>query len=69
MSKAISKGVHGWETSVRVAGPNKEVSEGKITVRWDLHPEEAPIVREMFRLASRENHGFKLLLTQLTAKG
>lgn len=67
MSRAISKGIH-------AGGPPyglrhiKDVSEGKVEVRWELDPEEAPVVREMRQLAVEENLGYKAIADRLSAR-
>jgi site-specific DNA recombinase len=47
----------------------KDLQAGKVEVRWELHPEEAPVVREMWRLAVQENLGFKAIGDRVSAMG
>lgn len=64
MSRAVSKGVH----AARAPYGLRRVYEGR-EVRWEIDPIEAPIVREMYRLAVEENLGFKSIADRLTDKG
>ena len=68
MSAAISKGVHVGRPPYGLR-PIKDVIEGKLVMRWELDPEEAPVVKEMYRLAVEENLGFKAIADKLSAKG
>jgi site-specific DNA recombinase len=68
MGTVISKGVHVGRPPYGLR-PVKDVTEGKVVMRWELDPEEAPVVREMFRLAVEENLGFKAIGDRLSAKG
>jgi len=68
MSTAISKGVHVGRNPYGLR-PIKDVTEGKVIMRWELDPEEAPVVREMYRLAVEENLGYKAIADRLSAKG
>ncbi|RJQ41540.1 MAG: recombinase family protein [Dehalococcoidia bacterium] len=68
MGRAISKGVHVGRPPYglkRVA----EVNQGKVTARWEIDPEEKPVVKEMVRLALEENLGYKAIGDKLTATG
>jgi site-specific DNA recombinase len=68
MGTAVSKGVHVGRPPYGLR-PVKEVIEGKVTVHWEIDPEEAPIVREMYRFAVEENLGHKAIADRLTDKG
>ena len=68
MSTAISKGVHVGRPPYGLR-PIKDITEGKVTIRWELDLEEAPAVREMYCLAVEENLGFKAIADKLSAKG
>ena len=68
MGTAVSKGVHVGRPPYGLR-PVKEVAEGKVVMHWEIDPEEAPIVREMYRLAVEENLGHKAIADRLTAKG
>ena len=68
MSKAVSKGVHVGRPPFGLQ-PVKDIKGNKIEVRWELHAEEASLVREMRRLAVEENLGFKAIADRLTAQG
>jgi hypothetical protein len=47
----------------------REIKGGKVETIWQLDPTEAPIAREMFRLATEENLGNKSIADRLTALG
>ena len=68
MSRAIVKGVHAARPPYGLR-PVREVNEGKVNVRWELDPEESPVVKEMVRLAIEENLGFKSIGDRLSSKG
>ena len=68
MSTAISKGVHVGRPPYGLR-PIKDVTAGKVTMRWELDPEEALVVREMYRLAVEENLGYKAIADRLSAIG
>jgi site-specific DNA recombinase len=68
MGTAVSKGVHVGRPPYGLR-PIKEVTEGKVVMHWEIDPEEAPVVREMYRLAVEENLGHKAIADRLTAKG
>lgn len=68
MSTAISKGVHVGRPPYGLR-PIKGVNGGEVEVRWELDPEEAPVVREMYPLAVEENLGYKAIADRLSAKG
>ena len=68
MGTAIRKGVHVGRPPYGLRSV-KDLQEGKVEVRWELHPEEAPVVREMCRLAVQENLGFKAIGDKLSAVG
>ncbi len=68
MGRAVSKGVHAARPPYGLR-PVREIKEGKIDVRWELDPDEAPIVREMRRLAMEENLGYKAIGDRLTSMG
>lgn len=68
MSKAISKGVHVGRPPYGLR-PIKDINGGKVEIRWELNPEDAPIVREMRCLAVEEKLGFKAIADRMTAKG
>ncbi len=48
-----------WSTPYGLR-PIREVLDVKLQTRWDLHPVEAPIARQMVRLAVEENRGSPL---------
>ena len=68
MGRAVSKGVHAARPPYGLR-PVREINEGKVSVHWELDPDEAPLVREMYRLATEENLGFKAIGDRLTALG
>ena len=68
MSRAVSKGVHAARPPYGFL-PVRELENGKVGVRWEHDPEEAPIVMEMKRLAVEENLGYKAIGDRLTDMG
>ena len=64
MRRAIEKGSH----AARAPFGLRRVYEGRNS-RWELDPVEAPIVREMYRLAVEENLGFKAIGDRLSDQG
>lgn len=68
MSAAISKGVHVGRPPYGLRRV-KDIQGETITVRWELDPDEAPVVREMYRLAVEENLGYKAIADRLTSQG
>jgi site-specific DNA recombinase len=60
MSRAVSKGVHIGRAPYGLRRV-KRLDEGKVVTEWELEPHEAATVREMYRLAVRENKGFKAI--------
>ncbi|MFC2020826.1 recombinase family protein [Chloroflexota bacterium] len=68
MGKAVSKGVHAARPPFGLK-PLREINGSRVDVRWELDPDEAPVVREMLRLAMEENLGYKAIGDRLTATG
>lgn len=68
MSRAVSKGVHAARPPYGLR-PVREIEKGKVNISWELDQEEAPIVREMRRLATEENRGYKGIGDRLTEMG
>jgi len=68
MSRAVSKGVHAARPPYGLR-PVREIVAGKVNVHWEFDPDEAPVVREMRRLAMEENIGFKAIADRLTTMG
>ena len=68
MGRAVAKGVHAARPPYGLR-PLREIVEGKINLRWEIDPEEGPIVKEMVRLATEDNLGFKAIGDMLSAKG
>ena len=64
MSRVVQKGVH----AARAPYGLRRVYHGR-EVQWELDPVEAPVVREMYRLAVEQNLGFKAIADRLTEKG
>ena len=56
MSREVAKGVH----AARAPYGLRRMYQGR-DVGWELDPEEAPIVREMYRLSVEENRGYKAI--------
>ena len=65
MARVVEKGVH----AARAPFGLRRVYEGRDNVRWELDPVEAPVVREMYRLAVEENLGYKRIGDRLTEQG
>ena len=59
MRRAIEKGSHAARTPFGF----KKVYDGR-NFRWKIDPVQAPVVREMYRLAVEENLGFKGILEE-----
>jgi site-specific DNA recombinase len=68
MGRAVAKGVHAARPPYGLR-PIREIAEGKVSLRWEMDPDEAPVVKEMVRLAVQENLGFKSIGDRLSAKG
>jgi site-specific DNA recombinase len=68
MGRAVQKGVHPARPPFGLK-PIREVRDSRVETRWELDPTEAPIVREMFRLAVEENLGYKAIADRLTQQG
>ena len=68
MGRAVAKGVQAGRPPYGLR-PVREIIEGKVSVRWELDPDESPIVRKMFYLAVEENLGFKAIGDRLSALG
>ena len=65
MGTAVNKGIHVGRPPYGLRSI-KDIKEATVTVRWELDPLEAPIVREMYRLAVEENLGYKAIADKLT---
>ncbi len=68
MGRAIAKGVHAGRPPYGLR-PSREIENGKITVRWELDPDEAPLVRSMAAMATEENLGFKSIADRMAEMG
>ena len=68
MGSAITKGIHVGRPPYGLR-PIKDIKESKVTIHWEIDPTEAPIVREMYRLAVEENLGYKVIADRLSSKG
>jgi len=68
MGSAISKGVHVGRPPYGLRS-TKDYKGSTVTTHWELDPVEAPIVREMYRLAVEENLGYKAIADKLTSQG
>jgi site-specific DNA recombinase len=64
MGRAVQKGVH----AARAPYGLRRLYEGR-EVRWEIDSIEAPVVREMYRLAVDENFGYKVIADRLNAAG
>ncbi|MGB8830289.1 MAG: recombinase family protein, partial [Dehalococcoidales bacterium] len=68
MGRAVSKGVHAARPPYGLR-PIRAINVGKVSVRWELNPDEEPAVREMCRLAVEENLGYKAIGDKITSMG
>jgi site-specific DNA recombinase len=68
MGSAIKKGVHVGRAPYGLRG-SKDIKSSSVSVRWELDPVEAPIAKEMWRLAVDENLGYKSIADKLTSQG
>ena len=68
MGKAVAKGVHAARPPYGLKAL-REFIDGKQNVRWEIDPDEAPVVREMRRLAVEQNMGFKAIGDRITSLG
>jgi len=68
MGRAVSKGVHAARPPYGLR-PIRAIKEDKVSVRWELNPDEEPAVREMCRLAVEENLGYKAIGDKITLMG
>jgi site-specific DNA recombinase len=68
MGTAIKKGIHVGRPPFGFKSI-KDIKGETVTVRWELDPVEAPIAREMYRLATEENLGYKAIADKLTGQG
>jgi site-specific DNA recombinase len=68
MGTAIKKGIHVGRPPFGLRAV-KDIKGDMVTVHWELDPAEAPIAREMYRLAIEENLGFKAIADRLTSQG
>jgi site-specific DNA recombinase len=68
MGTAVNKGIHVGRPPYGLK-PIKDIKGSTVTIHWELDPVEAPITREMYRLAVEENLGYKAIADKLTSKG
>jgi site-specific DNA recombinase len=68
MGTAINKGIHVGRSPYGLKSI-RDVKGNTVTVRWELDPVEAPIAREMYRLAVDENLGYKSIADRLSSQG
>ena len=68
MGSAIKKGIHVGRPPYGLQSV-KDVKGDGVTVRWEFDPAEAPLVREMWQLAVKENLGYKSIADRMTAGG
>jgi site-specific DNA recombinase len=68
MSTAIKKGIHVGRPPFGLRSI-KDIKGSTVTVHWELDPKEAPVVKEMYRLAVEENLGYKAIADRLTGQG
>ncbi len=68
MGTAVGKGIHVGRPPYGLRSI-KDIKGNTVTVKWELDPIEAPIVKEMYRLAVEENLGYKSIADKLTSQG
>ena len=68
MGTAIGKGIHVGRPPYGLRSM-KDIKGTTVTIHWELDPVEAPIAREMYRLAVEENLGYKAIADKLTSQG
>jgi len=64
MRRAVEKGSHAGRTPFGF----KRVYEGR-KFHWEVDPVQAPVVREMYRLAVEENLGYKAIADKVSEQG
>ncbi|MFO8101900.1 MAG: recombinase family protein [Dehalococcoidia bacterium] len=68
MAKSVSKGVHAARPPYGLR-KRKAIEDDKLVTAWELDPAEAPIVREMYRMATVHNLGYKSISDRLAEMG
>ena len=68
MARSVSKGVHAARSPYGLRR-NRALEGDRVSVTWELDPVEAPLVREMYRLAVEQNMGYKAIGDRLTGAG
>jgi len=68
MGTSVSKGIHVGRPPYGLRSI-KDYKGSTVTINWELDPTEAPIVREMCRLALEKNMGYKAIADKLTDEG
>jgi len=69
MGSSARKGAHSGKAPYGFR-PVREIKEGRaVVVRWEIEETEAEIIREMARLSSEENLGFKSISDNLNERG
>jgi site-specific DNA recombinase len=69
MGNSARKGTHSGKAPYGF-NPIREIQDGRaVVVRWEIEETEAEIIREMARLSSEENLGFKAISDNLNERG
>ena len=69
MGSSARKGTHSGKAPYGFR-PIREIKDGRaVVVRWEIEETEAEIIREMARLSSEENLGFKAISDNLNDRG
>jgi DNA invertase Pin-like site-specific DNA recombinase len=69
MGNSARKGIHTGKAPYGFR-PIREIKDGRaVVVRWEIEETEAEIIREMTRLSSEENLGFKAISDNLNDRG
>jgi hypothetical protein len=69
MGNSARKGVHGGKAPYGFRSVREIIDGRAIVVRWEIEEAEAEIIREMARLNSEENLGFKAISDKLNERG
>ena len=69
MGNSVRKGMHSGKVPYGFR-PVREIIDGKaVVIRWEIEETEGEVIREMARLSSEENLGFKAISDNLNDRG
>ena len=69
MGNSIRKGTHSGKAPYGFRSVREIIDGRAIVVRWEIEETEGEIIREMARLSSEENLGFKAISDNLNERG